>query len=35
MTIEEAFKMIISGGILSPDILKTTGTVEQTANRQQ
>jgi uncharacterized membrane protein len=35
LTVEEAFKTIISGGIVSPDILKITGTVEQTANRQQ
>jgi uncharacterized membrane protein len=34
MTIEEAFKMIISGGIVSPDILKITRSVEQTANKQ-
>jgi uncharacterized membrane protein len=28
MTVEEAFKMIISGGIVSPETLKTTGPVK-------
>lgn len=28
MTVEEAFKMIISGGIVAPETLKTAGTVE-------
>jgi uncharacterized membrane protein len=35
ITVEEAFKMIISGGIVSPDILKTAGTVGQMTNKQQ
>jgi len=33
MTVEEAFKMIISGGIVAPETLKTAGSVEQTANK--
>ncbi len=32
MTVEEAFKMIISGGIVSPDTLPITGPVSQSQN---
>jgi uncharacterized membrane protein len=32
MTIEEAFKMIISGGIVSPDILPSAKASQSAAN---
>jgi uncharacterized membrane protein len=35
MTIEEAFKIIISGGIVAPEILKTTGSFKQITNASQ
>jgi uncharacterized membrane protein len=35
MTVEEAFKMIISGGIVAPEILKTSGPVNPIPNRSQ
>jgi uncharacterized membrane protein len=35
MSIEEAFKTIISGGIVSPEILKITGSVNSIQNKSQ
>jgi len=35
LSIEEAFKTIISGGIVSPEILKITGSVNPVQNKSQ